>query len=61
MQEDEFIIKYFYRFSFLLIKLNNRIVEKVVMTFVERFESAPWRIKDLSSISIELMSALQAQ
>lgn len=73
MQEDETISKYSDRISLIInnIRLlgedfpDSRIVEKVLVTLPERFESKISSLeesKDLSKISLgELMSALQAQ
>jgi hypothetical protein len=73
MQEDKTIFKYSDRISLIInnIKLlgedfpDSRIMEKVLMTLPERFESKFSSLeesKDLSKISLgELMSALQAQ
>lgn len=73
MQEDETISKYSDRISLIInnIRLlgedfpDSRIVEKVLVTLPERFESKISSLeesKDLNKISLgELMSALQAQ
>lgn len=73
MQEDETISKYADRISLIVnnIRLfgeeftDKRIVEKVLVTLPERFESKISSLeesKDLSKLSLgELMSALQAQ
>ena len=73
MQEDETISNYSDRISLIInnIRLlgedfhDSRIVEKVLVTLPERFESKISSLeesKDLSKISLgELMSALQAQ
>jgi hypothetical protein len=73
MQEDETISKYSDRISLIInnIRLlgedfpDSRIVEKVLVTLPERFESKISSLeesKDLSKISLgELMSALQTQ
>ncbi|XP_057990611.1 uncharacterized protein LOC131172989 [Hevea brasiliensis] len=73
MQEDESIAKYSDRISLIVNKIrllgedfpDNRIVEKVLLTLIERYESKISSLeesKDLSTISLaELMNALQAQ
>ncbi|XP_016574002.2 LRR receptor-like serine/threonine-protein kinase FLS2 [Capsicum annuum] len=73
MQEDEVIAKYSDKNSLLVCKIwllgedfkDDRIVEKILLTIPERFESKISSLKeskDLSTISIkELISALQAQ
>jgi len=73
MQEDETIVKYSDKISFIVNKIrllgedfkDDRIVEKILVTIPERFESKISSLeesKDLSTISVEeLISALQAQ
>ena len=73
MQEDETITKYFDRIALIVNKIRSlgeefldaRIVEKVLVTLPERFESKISSLeesRDLSQISlVELMNALQAQ
>ncbi|KAF3646923.1 putative serine/threonine-protein kinase CTR1-like [Capsicum annuum] len=73
MQEDETIAEYFEKISLLVSKIklvggdfkDDRIVEKILVTIPERFESKISSLeesKDLSTISVEeLISALQAQ
>ncbi|KAF2308310.1 hypothetical protein GH714_039967 [Hevea brasiliensis] len=73
MQEDDSIAKYSDRISLIVNKIkllgedfpNNKIIEKVLMTLPERFESKIFSFeacKDLSTMSLaELMNALSAQ
>ncbi|XP_070003846.1 uncharacterized protein [Nicotiana sylvestris] len=73
MQDDETIAKYSDRISLIVNKISllgkdfkdDRIVEKILVTIPERFESKISYLeasKDLSTISVaELISALQAQ
>ena len=73
MQEDETITKYSDRIALIVNKIRSlgeefpdaRIVEKVLVTLPERFESkisSLEKSRDLSQISLtELMNALQAQ
>ena len=73
MQEDETITKYFDIIALIVNKIRSlgeefpdaRIVEKVLVTLPERFESKISSLKesrDLSQISLaELMNALQSQ
>ncbi|XP_009591866.1 uncharacterized protein [Nicotiana tomentosiformis] len=73
MQDDETIAKYSNRISLIINKIrllgedfkDNRIVEKILVTISERFESKISSLeesKDLSTISVaELISVLQAQ
>ncbi|XP_049356400.1 uncharacterized protein LOC125821014 [Solanum verrucosum] len=73
MREDETIVKYSDKIPFIVNKTrllgedfkDGRIVEKILLTISERFESKISSLeecKDLSIISVEeLISALQAQ
>ena len=73
MQEDETITKYSDRIALIVNKIrllgeefpDARIVEKVLVTLLERFESKISSLeesRDLSQISlVEMMNALQAQ
>lgn len=73
MQQNETIVNYFDKISLIVNKMrllgedfkDDRIVEKILVTIPERFESKISSLeesKDLSTISVkELISALQAQ
>lgn len=73
MKEDESVSKYSNRISFIVKQIYllgenfsySKIVEKVIVTFLERFESKISSLKeskDLNNISmVELIGGLQAQ